>query len=135
MADVQALVWRISVMPDLVTRAGIDSPDIVRHSEIQNAIHEQRRRLDGGRLVGLEDPGQAQPPDILRSDSREFTVAPAGVIAVIAGPGIDRRVLQGSLGQFLAQQQAGAAERQSGSCGKGKYVLKRHGSTGNPSGY
>ena len=53
MPNVQPLIWRIGVMPDLVAGARVHRPNMIRHGEVQDAIHYQRRRLDGRRLVRL----------------------------------------------------------------------------------
>ena len=60
MADVSALVGRIGVMPDLMAGARIDRPDVVRHGEVQNAVDQKGRGLEGGRAAGLERPRQRQ---------------------------------------------------------------------------
>jgi hypothetical protein len=60
MPDVQAWVGRIGVMPDLMSGARIDCPDVVRHGEVQDAVDQKRRRLQFRFLPGLERPGQPQ---------------------------------------------------------------------------
>ena len=62
MPDVIAFVWRMSVVPDLVARTRVDSPDVVRHGEIQDAVDQQRRGLDGCFLPGLKRPREPEMP-------------------------------------------------------------------------
>src|SRR5579864_6579227 len=56
MPDVFARTPRMDVMPYLMAGPGIDGPDIFRDGKVENAIHQQRRRLDQRCLVGLEGP-------------------------------------------------------------------------------
>ena len=44
-ADVEALVLRVGVVPDLVSGARIDRVDIVGRGEVDDAIHQQRAKL------------------------------------------------------------------------------------------
>ena len=88
--DVETLVGRIGVVPDLMARTRIHGPHVVGNSDVQHAVHQQRRTFDGGVLTGLESPGEAECVDILRSDLFQGGVASAGIIAVIAGPTIGR---------------------------------------------
>jgi hypothetical protein len=75
-------------MPDHVTAAGIDGPDLIWDGEIENAVDEQRRRLDLSSLIGLEDPGWSEPVNVLRVDLSEGAVAAPGVVAVVARPSV-----------------------------------------------
>ena len=59
MADMEAFVGRIGVMPDLMAGAGIHGPDVVGHGEVQNAVDQKRRGLQGSFLAGLENPGES----------------------------------------------------------------------------
>ena len=68
MPDVEPFVGRIGVVPDLMSRARIHRPDVVRHREVQHAVDQQRRRLQGRLLAGLKRPGQPQRWNVLRSD-------------------------------------------------------------------
>ena len=106
MSDVEALVGRIGVMPDLMSGARIHRPDVVRHGEVQNAVDQKRRGLQGRRLPGLERPGQGQRPNVLRSDLGQRTMAPAGIIAVIARPAVGGRVCNRRRIETLRQQAA-----------------------------
>ena len=59
-ADVEALVRRIGVVPDLMAGARIHRPDVVRRGEVEDAIDQQRRRFDLRIGAGLEGPGERQ---------------------------------------------------------------------------
>src|ERR1700723_1940966 len=74
------------VMPDLVARPRIESPNIVRNGEIQNAVDQQRRGLDFRWLLGLECPVERKIFYVLRRDLGEGTVASARIVTVITGP-------------------------------------------------
>ncbi len=74
--------WTI-VVPDHVTGARVDRPDVVGHGEVEHAVHQQRRRLDLRRLVGLKCPGQGEIAYILRRDLREANMPAARVVAMI----------------------------------------------------
>src|SRR5580658_9116992 len=93
MADMQALRGGYVVMPEHVAGARIDSPDMVRHGEIENAVDHQRRRFDLGALIGLKGPGKSEFADILRCDLGEMAVPFAGIVAVIERPAIGCRML------------------------------------------
>jgi len=90
MADVEALIRRIGVAPELARRARVERPDVVRGRHVDHAVHQDRRRLDLLRLSRLERPGQRELMDIGRRDLREAAVALAGVVAVVGGPAVLR---------------------------------------------
>ena len=56
MADVQALVGRIRIVPNLRARPRINRPDVIGYREVQNSVRDERRRFDLGRLAGLKRP-------------------------------------------------------------------------------
>ena len=60
MADVEALIGRIRVAPELPRRARIERPELSGRRDVDDAVDEDRRRLDLLRLPGLERPGQRQ---------------------------------------------------------------------------
>ena len=68
MSDVLTRTPRVDVMPYLMAGPGIDRPDIFWNGEVENAIHQQRRRLDQRCLVGLKRPSQAKILHVLRRD-------------------------------------------------------------------
>src|SRR5580700_10482539 len=76
----------VSVMPYLMAGSRVDGPNIFRNSKVQNAVHQQRGRLDGCDLVCLEGPCERKILHVLRCDLSERAVTLAGIIAVIAGP-------------------------------------------------
>ena len=90
--NVEALIRRIPVMPQLVPRARIHCPNIVRHRDVQNAVHHQRRTLQLAALARLETPSQPQAIHVLRRNLRERTMPPTRVITVIPRPTIRRRL-------------------------------------------
>ncbi len=92
LADVVAFVGRVLVVPELMAGARVDRPDIVRHGEVQDAVDQDRRRLDAGVLSGLKGPGQAEIADVGGGDLGERAVAPSGVIPMKARPAIGRRM-------------------------------------------
>jgi len=79
-------------VPDLVTGTGIDRPNVVRHGEIQHAVDQQRGGFDECILVGLKRPSESERCDVLGSDLGESTVSSARIVAVVARPGVGRRV-------------------------------------------
>ena len=113
MADVQALVRRVGVVPDLVAGARVHRPDVVGDGEINNAVHQQRGGFDGRRLAGLKGPGEAEIGDVGRRDLREGAVAAAGIVAVVGGPGIGGRMAD----ELRCPPAGPAAGRRSGSRG------------------
>jgi hypothetical protein len=58
MTKVHTFVWLVCVAPDLVASTGVDSPDVVRHGEVQHAVDEQWGGFDGCSLAGLKCPHQ-----------------------------------------------------------------------------
>ena len=106
------LVGRIGVMPDLMAGARIHRPDVVRHGEVQDAVDQQGRGLQGRRLARLKRPGQRERPNVLRSDLGQRTMAPAGIIPVIARPTVGGRICNRRRIETLRQQAAGNRKRQ-----------------------
>src|SRR5579864_6108657 len=90
--NVLALRGRMVVVPDLVAGACIHGPDVVRNGEVQNAIDQQRRGLDGRELLGLKGPGKAQILDVQGRNLSESTVASAGIVAMVSRPTVGGRV-------------------------------------------
>ena len=109
LADVEALVGGVVVVPDLMAGARIDGPDVVGHGEVEDAVDQQRRGLDRRRLVGLKGPGEREVADILRRDLCERAVAAAGVVAVIAGPAVGGWIEQLCGSRFCATARAAPA--------------------------
>src|SRR5689334_18473573 len=95
MADVQPWVLLIGVMPDEVTGARIHGPNIVRDSDIRDTIYQKRSNAERYILIGLKYPAEAERSNILWRDLCEFTVTAAGIVAVVCGPGICRRIQNG----------------------------------------
>ena len=112
MPKVHTCVWLVRVVPDLVARTGVDSPHVVRHGEIQHAIDQQRRGLDGCILAGLKRPRQPDRCDVLGSDLGQRAVSSAGIVAVVARPGVGRRVCNGGGIKPLRQKPAWEKEQQ-----------------------
>src|ERR1700757_2789818 len=92
MPDVLTRTPRMDVMPYLMAGPRINRPDIFWNSEVQNAIHQQRRRLDQRRLVGLKGPSQAQILHIFRGDLSQSAVSSSRIIAVIPRPAVGWRM-------------------------------------------
>ena len=95
MPDVLTRTPRVHVMPYLMAGPGIDRPDIFWNREVENAIHQQRRRLDQRSLVGLKRPSQAQILHVARCDLSQCAVSPSGIIAVVTGPTVGGRMQKG----------------------------------------
>ena len=112
MSDMQSFVGRIGIAPDLMSGARIHRPDVVRHREVQDAVDQKGRGLQGRLLPRLERPGQGQRANVLRSDLRQRTMAPAGIITVIAGPAVGGRVGNRRRIETLRQQAARKKEQQ-----------------------
>jgi hypothetical protein len=106
LTNMVALVGRIRVVPKLVARTRIDGPDIIRNREVQNSIHQDRRRLDRRCAPCLVCPGQRQAIHILRRDLRQSAVASARIVTVIAGPAISRRFKEHRRIHILRRKQA-----------------------------
>ncbi len=104
-ADGAAGVRRILVVPQLAAGARVGRPDVVGRGEVEDAVHHQRRRFDGDRGSAAaassrsaaargeaRGPGERQRVDVRGIDLGERAEAPAGVIAVVSGPGIGFRL-------------------------------------------
>jgi hypothetical protein len=107
------------VMPHLVAAAGIDRPDIVRHREVEDSIHEERTGLDFSRQMSLEGPGHPQIADVLRCDLGELAVTPAGVIAMVERPRVRGRAQELSVVEVLRGERRRRCGNQE-ECGGGK---------------
>ncbi len=114
-ADMEALVFRIDVMPELMSGAGIDGPDVVGDGEIQDAIDQQGRGFDGAALIGLENPGERELTDIFGSDLGELAMALAGIVAVVGRPGIGGRMEEETRVEALGIDAAAADRASTGS--------------------
>ena len=60
--------------------------------------------------AGLEGPGERQAADVLRGDLRQRAVPLAGIVAVIGGPAVLRRLQQHIGRGSLSEQSAEAAK-------------------------
>ena len=95
MPNVERVVGRILVVPKFPRRSGVDSPDVVRRGDIEDPVHQNRRRLDLLILARLEAPDLLKFCDIFRRNLGEAGMPLAGVTAVIVEPAICGRVEQG----------------------------------------
>ncbi len=86
MADVVAF-GSAMVMPDLASVPGIDSPNVLGHGEVKNAVHFQRSRFNRG-SVRVKDPCDCERADISGINLVERAETPARVVSVIGRPGI-----------------------------------------------
>jgi hypothetical protein len=98
-ANVISLRRQAVIMPDNMSRARINGPDVVGHREVQNAVNQQGHRFDLRRLISLEGPREGEIAYVLGRDLGEMNVSPAGIVAVIGWPRIrlgvkDLRVLE-----------------------------------------
>ena len=112
--QVHTRVWLVCVVPDLVARTGVYRPDVVRHGEIQNAVDQQGGGLDDCVLVGLKGPSESESGNVLGCDLGQSTVSSAGIIAVVARPGVGRRVCNDSGIEPLGEKSAREKEQQGG---------------------
>jgi hypothetical protein len=101
------------IVPNLVSGAGVDGPDVIGHGEEKDAVDQQGRGLDGRVLVGLEGPGETENFHVLRRDLFQRAVAAAGVVAVVEGPGVGRG-MQDLIGFKVLRLQAGSDAQQGG---------------------
>ena len=91
------------IMPDHMTGAAVQRPNMIRGGQIENAVHFQGCRFD--RDVGSESPSQRERIDILGIDLVERAEPPPGVFTVVSGPtrsgwlqkGLGREPLGGEL--------------------------------------
>src|SRR5215475_785867 len=93
MADVVAL-GSAAVMPNLVAESRVNGPNIVGSSEIQNAVYFEWRGLESVSW-SAESPSERERTDVLGIDLVERAEAPAGIVAVVGGPGVCGRFEQG----------------------------------------
>src|SRR5207302_11249295 len=93
-ADVERAIGRILVMPECLRGAGVDRPDVVRRSHVEDAVRQNRRSLDGRILVSLETPNLLERADILRCKLGQTGMPLTGVTAVKVEPAIGGRVEQ-----------------------------------------
>ena len=92
MADVESLIGRIGVAPQLSRRSRIEGPDVVWRRDVDDAVGQDRRRLDLLRLTGLKRPRQRQLSDVAGRDLRQPAMTLARVVAVIGGPAVGGRL-------------------------------------------
>src|SRR3954447_17637491 len=88
----KSIVARVLIMPELFRRPSVNGPDIVRRSDVYDAVDYNRRSFDGLVLPDLEAPHLLQMRDILRGNLRESAVPPAAVVSVIRQPCVCRRM-------------------------------------------
>ena len=74
LAYMVALVGRILVVPEHVAGTRIDRPEVVGNGEVEDAIHQDGRRLDARILVRLESPRKAEIIHVGWRDLRETAV-------------------------------------------------------------
>src|SRR6201993_5286887 len=106
--------WLV-IVPEHVPRAGIDCPDIVWHSEVKYGVNMKRSRFACSGLICLKRPCKSKVRNILRSNLRELAVQSAGVISMVAGPALRRRMIDGGRIKVLRNQGMKEA-RKSESC-------------------
>ena len=111
-ADLEPVVRRMAVAPDLTARARVDRPQVVRRCQVDHAVDQDRRCLDLLRDVGLERPGERHPMHVVRRDLRQATVMLSAVIAVIRGPTVNGRRKQQFGRDALPQRRRGLCHRQ-----------------------
>src|SRR3954463_2983333 len=75
---------RAGEVPDLLARRCVGGPHVVRHREVHDAIHHQRRRLDRG--PRLERPCTRQRADVALVDLLERAEPLPRVVAVVLRP-------------------------------------------------
>src|SRR5579875_1146731 len=91
---------RALIVPDHPSETRIHSPNLVRHGEIEDAIHFERRGFDRLRM-GLKYPGQTNVADVLCADLVRHAEAAPRIVAVISGPRIGGRLEKGALFKYL----------------------------------
>src|SRR5579872_1437041 len=94
MPDVHSRALGMAIMPDLMSGASVDSPDILGDSEVQDSVNQQWGRFNECRLICLKGPCQRKVPDVFRSDLGESTVPTSRVVAMISRPTVGGRVQQ-----------------------------------------
>src|ERR1051326_1506403 len=72
-------------VPHLAAGPGVDCPDMVGNSEIQDPVDQKRSGFDG-LLMRLKRPRHSNAAGIVPVDLGQSAVAPSSVIAVIARP-------------------------------------------------
>ena len=85
MADVVAFGSTV-VMPDFAAVAGVHGPNVVGGGEVENAVDFERSRLE--LLVRRKNPGERERMDVCGIDLVERAETPAGIVAVVGGPGV-----------------------------------------------
>jgi hypothetical protein len=94
-----------AVAPQLAAGPRIERPAGVEGaSDVNNAVHHERRRLELSQRLGLEDPLRREAVDVLRRDVLERAVALIGVVTRVGEPA--RRVLQ-AVAQILGRDLRG----------------------------
>src|SRR5215467_2233112 len=79
------------VVPDLMSVAGVDGPDVVRRREVKNPVDDQRRGFDDAAAYA-KGPGDAERVHVRGVDLVQGAVPAAGVVAVVGGPVVGRRL-------------------------------------------
>ena len=92
LADGSALIERVGIAPDLVAGSRVHGPHVINRGEIDDAIHQQWRGFDAGRLICLKCPCEAELMNVLRSNLRQRAMPSSGVVAVVTRPAICRGV-------------------------------------------
>ena len=93
-ADVEAVVRRIGVAPDLAPVARVDRPQVVGGGDVDHAVGHDRRGFDLLRLSGLERPRERELADVVGRDLRQAAVMTARVVAVVGEPAVGGRLQQ-----------------------------------------
>jgi len=104
MSDMQTIVGWLVVVPEHMTGSSVDSPDIIRDREIQDAVNKEWRRFDRSILVSLERPRQSETSHILWVDLSEMAMPLAGIISMVGRPTVWRRMSDGRELKILRQQ-------------------------------
>ena len=72
------------IMPDHMTGAAVQRPNMIRGGQIENAVHFQGCRFD--RDVGSESPSQSEKIDVLGIDLVERAESLPGIFTVVSRP-------------------------------------------------
>jgi hypothetical protein len=106
-ANMQAMVGWVGVVPDLVTGERVDCPQVVGHTEVQHTIDHQWGGFNFRTLVGLKSPGERQAGDILRRNLFQLAMPLSVVRAVVQRPAVRRWIEQHGVVDALRPQRAG----------------------------
>jgi hypothetical protein len=86
-AHLEALRERPLVMPDLFAGTAVDRPRMIEGAgDVEDAVHNDRRRLELVDDAGLEGPLGGQLIDVGGGDLREGTESLAGVVTRVGQP-------------------------------------------------